>query len=50
MEMNEGTKVVVRVQTASRAKVQWAGFPPAPQIEEEEGFGNTKGLLCCSNY
>jgi hypothetical protein len=34
--MNGGTKTEVRVQTASKAEVQLAGFPPAPQIEEKE--------------
>jgi hypothetical protein len=34
--MYGGTKTGVRVQTASKAEVRYAGFPPAPQIQEEE--------------
>jgi hypothetical protein len=34
--MNGKTKTGVRVQTASMAEVREAGFPSAPQIEEEE--------------
>jgi hypothetical protein len=34
--MNGGTKIWVRVQTASKAEERKAGFLPAPQIEEEE--------------
>jgi hypothetical protein len=36
LEMNGETKTGVRVQTASKAEVRSAGFPPAPQIEVEE--------------
>jgi hypothetical protein len=38
LEMNGVIKRGVRVQTASKAEVRQAGVPPAPQIEEEEGF------------
>jgi hypothetical protein len=34
--MNGGTITGVRVQMATKAEVRYAGFPPAPQIEEEE--------------
>jgi hypothetical protein len=34
--MKGETKTGVRVQTASKAEVRSAGFPPASQIEEEE--------------
>jgi hypothetical protein len=26
----------LKLQTASKAQVRWAGFPPAPSIEEDE--------------
>jgi hypothetical protein len=35
--MNGGTKIGVRLQTASKAEVRSAGFRPAPQIEGGEG-------------
>jgi hypothetical protein len=37
--MNGETKTGVRVQTTSKAKVLYAGFPPAPHTEEEEEEG-----------
>jgi hypothetical protein len=33
--MNGGTKTGLKVQTAPKADVRSAGFPPAPPIEEE---------------
>jgi hypothetical protein len=37
-----GRKTRVRVQTASKAEVREAGFPPAPHIEEEEDKSLTR--------
>jgi hypothetical protein len=34
--MNGETETGVRVQTASKAEVRYAVFPPAPQIKEED--------------
>jgi hypothetical protein len=34
--VNGGTKTGVRVQSALKAEVRYAEFPPAPYIEEEE--------------
>jgi hypothetical protein len=34
LEINGGTKIGVREQTASKAEVRLAGSPPAPQIEK----------------
>jgi hypothetical protein len=39
--MNGGTKMGLRVQTASKAEVQQVGFPPTPPIEEEEPQGHS---------
>jgi hypothetical protein len=36
MEINGGTKTGLKIQTASKAEVRQAEFPPAPQLEEEE--------------
>jgi hypothetical protein len=34
--MNGGTKTGLNVQTRLKVEVRWAGFPPAPSIEEVE--------------
>jgi hypothetical protein len=34
--MNGETKTGLKEQTASKDEVRYAGFPSAPQIEEEE--------------
>jgi hypothetical protein len=36
--MNERTKMGLKVLMASKAEVQYAGFPPTPPTEEEEPF------------
>jgi hypothetical protein len=59
--MNEGTKTGLKVQTASKAEVRCAGFPPVPTEEEEEEeeeepndtpiikYGNLTPLISSSN-